>query len=268
MSDFEVTRDLPICYSPPDITVVSRYTMTCTKLIFALLSPIIVLTTALAEEPSRAYIGVFACEQQPQAKRSAVLVSQTGARAYIEAKVRVVATGRDEPSGEPSHKCRADWTLHVAAAGEDSFHPVSAYSFDEKFETGFSTDGSTYYGGSVLGWSFDGSLLLAYAQIGAWEDWFLPVPVVYSASEKQTWTVDLRPAFARRTPKDCDLHFNPLGFSTEGKVVFDVEPFEYVDQACFKPGRWVLDFRTKAVSPAARSTKPQIAFKSVVGKND
>ncbi|HYH00556.1 MAG TPA: hypothetical protein VD837_15585, partial [Terriglobales bacterium] len=122
--------------------------------------------------------------------------------------------------------------------------------------------------GSVLGWSPEGDLLLAYAQIGAYEDWFMPIPVVYSIGEKRSWAVDLRPIFAKRTAKDCDLHFNPLGFVPDGKVVFDAEPFEYVDQNCFRASRWLLDFRTKAVSPTERKANAAIEFKTTFGKND
>ncbi|HYG97846.1 MAG TPA: hypothetical protein VD837_01855, partial [Terriglobales bacterium] len=122
--------------------------MTCAK---GLLASVLLLMPflALAQDPPRAYIGVFACQQQPQTKRSATLVSKTGAQAYIEANVRVVASRRDESSGEPSHKCRVDWTLHVAASGQTTFEAVPVHSYTEKeFNVGFSTDASTYYGGS------------------------------------------------------------------------------------------------------------------------
>lgn len=217
----------------------------------------------------RAYIGVFACEQQPQTKRTATLVSKSDAGAYLEARVRVVATRRDNPEDEPSHKCRADWTLYVAAPGAKNFAAVPVYGYAEKdFVNGFAADASTYYGGSVMGWSPDGELLLGYAHIGAYEDWFLPIPVVYSMSEKKAWAVDLRAIFAKRTKQDCDLHFDPLGFSADGKVVVDIAPFDYVDQSCFRHGRWLLDFRTGAMIRTVNSAQAKIEFKSAVGKNE
>lgn len=238
------------------------------RLVYVLLIGI-PLVVATAQEPPRAQIGVFACEQQPQTKRSAVLAFRSGARAYIEATVRVAATGRDELSGEQTHKCHADWTLHIAAPAQEQFQPAPAFSFTEReFEAGYSTDGSTYYGGSVLGWSPDGDLLLAYAQIGAYEDWFLPIPLVYSMSENKVWAVDLRPLFAPRTKKGCDLHFNPLGFSPDGRVVFEAEPFDYADQNCFRQSRWLLDFRREKLSPASPALKPQLGTGILVGKND
>lgn len=217
-----------------------------------------------AQDAPTAHIDVFACQQRPQTKRSPILVSQSGARAYIEAAVRVIATAPDQSSGELAHKCRAVWTLHVAAPGENKFETIPAYSLTEKaFEANFSTDGSMYYGGSVIGWSQDGDLLLAYAQIGAYEDWFLPIPVVYSFTERKSWVVDLQPVFAKRTSKECDLHFDPLGFSQDGKVVLDISPFAYVEpQSCFSRSRWLLEFRTKSVTPATKATKASVEFKT------
>lgn len=223
----------------------------------------------LAKGNDKAYIGVFACEQQPQIKRTATLVSNFGARAYLEAKVRVVATTRDPSHGETAHKCRANWTLYVAEPGAKNFAAVPVYGYVEKnLVNGFATDASTYYGGSVMGWSPDGKLLLSYAHIGAYEDWFLPIPVVYSMSEKKAWAVDLRPIFAKRTKPECDLHFNPLGFSANGKVVVDIAPFEYVDQSCFRRDRWLLDFRTGAVMRTATSAEAKLEFKLAEGRND
>ncbi len=75
---------------------------------------------------------MFACERQPQTKRTATLVSKSGAGAYLEAKFRVVAATRDNREDEPSHKCRADWTLHVAAPGARDFAAVPVYGHTEK----------------------------------------------------------------------------------------------------------------------------------------
>lgn len=198
------------------------------------------------QSSAKSQLAVFACRQIPATERTGVFRSRSGARAFLDATARVIATGKSA-EGDRTHRCRTDWKLHVAAPGEDSFREFVVYSYtDPEFSQVFGGDSSIYFGGELLEWSADGTMLLAQIQISNYEDWYTRVPVVYRLNDRKWWATDLNKLYERQprpNSKPCALATRILGFAPDNRVLVEAEPFEWADvKNCLPKTTWLLDF--------------------------
>lgn len=198
---------------------------------------------------------VVPCREEPRTQRTPVLISATGAHAYLEQTVAIVDKKPEDMT------CRAEWVLHVSKPGEDRFVPAKAYDYRERGITpdNMHGDASLYYSGRVMGWSGDGRRLLATAHVAAYEDWFQSYPLVYDMETGKASSVELDKLFAGRAPEGCDLFYDVRGFTSDNKLVVAAEPFEYVEpKDCFAPSMWIVDPSSNTIQRAASPVQPII----------
>src|SRR5215475_8862143 len=73
-------------------------------------------------------LAIFPCRKLAISEKTDISKSKSGARAFLEATARVIATGAT-PEGDPTHKCRTDWKLHIALPGESAFREFVVYTY-------------------------------------------------------------------------------------------------------------------------------------------
>ena len=205
-------------------------------------------------------LAIFSCQQDPIRVRTGVLKSKSGARAFIEATAKVIAT-RSDPEGELMHKCRTEWKLHVAAPGEQDFRQLTIHTYTEpEFTKLFGGDSSLYFGGGALEWSMDGDLLLVQTQIGGYEDWFRLTSIVYRVPDHRWWATDLSSVFERQERvswNTCALFLRIAGFARDKRVLLQAEPFDWVEpRGCFPKSTWLLDPETGKLSRSSGASLP------------
>jgi hypothetical protein len=203
---------------------------------------------AAAERENASIPDVVPCREEASMQRTPVLVSATGARAYLQQSVAIV------DRREQGMVCRVDWVLHIAKAGEAAFKAVHAHTYVEQGVTpdNIHSDASLYYSGRVLGWSGNARKLLAVVDVAQYEDWFQPYPLVYDSATGNVRSVDLQKLFASLAPEGCDLQYELQGFTADGKLLVSAEPFDYVDaKNCFPASLWTVDIAANHVQRAA-----------------
>lgn len=181
------------------------------------------------------------CLRDWLSSQSAILESPAGADASVELRGEALL-GKTEAD----NRCVTTWTLRIAANGTSRIISVGTFDFE--------WDDYTYFF-EMNGWSKDGQRLLM-SMVTWYGDWNKTTPVVYEVQGQQIRRTELDPLFQRIAPKDCPLHFLPLGFSPSGQVLFDVFPGNASDlapgeKACFQESRWQLDYVQKVVTRAS-----------------
>jgi hypothetical protein len=217
------------------------------KLLLFAISMCAVLPIAAEESKPLADAGIVTCDDHAPNSSPKWVTSKAGYAAAVELSVTITGTG-------DSRHCVTDWKLHIRAKdGKER-----TVSVDQRDDTPKNAEWVEENSFEIDEWSKDGAMVLA-SQIEAQGDWDETTPIVFDFKTNAYHRVELFPLFKRLIPAGCDVVYQALGFSSDGRVLIMAMSTdgdrETVAKLCFPESRWKLDFQQNRISPVPPSRK-------------